>query len=303
MHSPVTPSADTGSKPSKSSEFTNLLIMLGGAFLFCVGVNFFVTPLNLYNGGAIGVAQLIRSILIDFMQVPVPEQIDISGILYLLLNVPLMYLAYRGVNLPFFIKTSLCVAVLTAAITLIPIPKVPIIADTLTSCIVGGLVTGAGIGLCLRCGGSGGGLDIVGVYMSSKYRNFSVGKISIFVNIVIYALCAILFSVETAIYSVIYVAVFSITLDKFHYQNIMVQVTIFTKVDGVPEHIMKHLYRGVTEWKGDGAYTQEETNILVTAISKYEIPPLRKLVLGLDPKAFIIYNEVSSIDGNFIKKL
>jgi len=148
-----------------------------------------------------------------------------------------MYLAYRGVNLIFFLKTSICVAILTFAITLIPIPTTPILSDTLTSCIVGGLITGAGIGLCLRHGGSGGGLDIIGIYFSSRYRNFSVGKIAIFVNAVIYALCAILFSVETAIYSIIYVAVSSLMMDKFHYQNIMVQVTIFTKKEGIAERI------------------------------------------------------------------
>lgn len=284
-------------------EVKNYIVMIFGVFMFSLGVNLFITPLNLYNGGAVGIAQLLRTAVIDYMHIPVPKNIDLSGIIYFAINLPLMILAYKGINKVFFIKTSVSVVVLTLAMTLIPIPETPIIGDILTSCIVGGLISGAGIGLCLRSGGSGGGLDIVGVYVSTKYKNFSVGKISILINLFVYAICALMFSFEVFIYSVIYAAVFSVTLDKFHYQNIMIQVTIFTKVEGIQKPIMEQLYRGITEWKGDGAYTHEETNILCTAISKYEIPILRKIVLGLDPKAFIIYNEVSSIDGNFIKKL
>jgi len=66
---------------------------------------------------------------------------------------------------------------------------------------------------------------------------------------------------------------------------------------------MKEIYRGVTEWKGDGAYTHEETNILVTAISKYEINLVRRTVQKIDPNAFIIYNKILNIDGNYLKKL
>lgn len=288
---------------SWKSEIKNYAVMIFGVVLFSLGVNLFITPLNLYNGGAVGIAQLLRTAAVDYLHIPVSKNIDLSGIIYFAINLPLMIFAYKGINKVFFLKTCVSVVVLTLTMTLIPIPATPIIGDILTSCIVGGLISGAGIGLCLRSGGSGGGLDIVGIYVSTKYRNFSVGKLSILINVFIYAVCALMFSFEVFIYSVIYAAVYSIMLDKFHSQNIMIQVTIFTKVEGIHKPIMEQLYRGVTEWKGDGAYTHEETNILCTAISKYEIPVLRKIVLGMDPKAFIIYNEVSSIDGNFIKKL
>ena len=61
--------------------------------------------------------------------------------------------------------------------------------------------------------------------------------------------------------------------------------------------------RGVTCWNGQGAYTGEESKILVTVISKYEINQLKRIVLEKDPKAFIIFNEGLNVTGNFEKRL
>ena len=66
---------------------------------------------------------------------------------------------------------------------------------------------------------------------------------------------------------------------------------------------MKEMGRGVTCWNGQGAYTGEESKILVTVISKYEINQLKRIVLEKDPKAFIIFNEGLNVTGNFEKRL
>jgi len=80
----------TPSKPAhtKHSELSSYLLLIVGSLAFCIGVNLFITPLNLYNGGAVGIAQLIRTLLIDSLKLPIPNTIDISGILYLVLNIP-----------------------------------------------------------------------------------------------------------------------------------------------------------------------------------------------------------------------
>lgn len=285
------------------NELWRFVMVAAGTILFSAAVNIFLTPLKLYNGGALGISQLIRTVLVDYLHIFSATNIDISGIVYFIINIPLFLLAYKGVSRLFFFKTAMSVILTTFIVTIIPVPDPLIIADPLTSCIIGGLMYGAGVGLCLYAGGSGGGIDILGIYFSKRYRNFSVGKINILINGIIYLICAMMFDVETAIYCIIYAAIASFALDRVHSQNIMIQVTIFTKQSGVAEAIMKEIYRGVTEWKGDGAYTHEDTNILVTAISKYEINLVRRTVQTVDPNAFIIYNKVLNIDGNYLKKL
>lgn len=272
------------------------------AVLYSVAISVFVNPLHLFTGGIMGFSQLIRSVLVDFLKVPLPSHIDISGIIYYVINIPLLILAYKKISRSFFFRTLVSTTVITILTSLIKLDA-PVIEDTLTSCIIGGLIAGIGVGLALMFGGSGGGMDIVGMYISMHRNAASIGKVSLVFNLVLFSLCAILFDIETAVYSIILTIFNSAATDRMHYQNIMVQAMIFTKKDNVAEPIMKDLYRGVTEWNGDGAYTKENTHILVTMISKYEVNRLSKIVRKVDPHAFISFSQVTRIDGNFLKKL
>lgn len=278
-----------------------IYVILGGV-LFAIGLNLFIVPLDLFSGGVIGIAQIIRSLLIQYTTLDF-GQVDIAGIINFMMNVPLFILAYRSISRRFFSKTLLCVIAQTIAFTFVMIPTTPIIDDVLAACLIGGLVCGFGIGLALRSGGSGGGLDILGVYFTKRFTNFSVGKLSIIVNVFVFGICAILFNVATAIYSIIYMACMYLVVDKTHYQNINMTAMIFTKNEEVQERIMKEMGRGVTYWKGAGAYTKSDTHILMTVISKYEVGQIKKIIHSLDPNAFVIFSEGMSISGNFEKRL
>ena len=284
------------------TRFGKCLMVALGACVYSVGVTVFITPLNLYAGGIAGLSQLLRTILVDFAKLPIPSNIDLAGIIYGMLNVPLVILAYKKISRSFFYRTLIAIVLTTILMSFLKLNE-PIIDDTLTSCIIGGIISGAGVGLMLMYGGSGGGMDVIGMYLTQKKGDFSVGKVALAFNCALYFACAVLFDIQTAIYSIIYSAANSIATDRMHYQNIMVQVMIFTKKDGVADPIMTQLVRGVTEWTGDGAYTKEGTHILVTLVSKYEINKVSKIVRSLDPHAFIIYTNISRVDGHFIKKL
>lgn len=286
----------------RESNLVKYLFVMFGAMIYTTGLIMFVTPHNLYTGGIMGFAQLIRSAVTMYTPVSLPEGFDLSGIIYYIVNIPLFIIAYKSISKTFFFKTVLATTTITVMTSLIPIPA-PIISDRLTSCLVGGLVIGISIGIMLKYGGSGGGLDIVGMYLTKKYNDASVGKVALACNICLYIICAFMFNIETAVYSVIYSAVSSFTLDRTHDQNIMIRAMIFTKKDGIPEIIMQEMNRGVTEWQGDGAYTREAEHILVSIISKYEMNHLRRLVRSADPQAFITYDRVASVDGNFLKRL
>lgn len=287
----------------KAAEGKNYALTALGSFLFAFGVNLFIVPLDLYSGGIIGMAQIFRTFLMNTVGLSLPQGLDIAGILNFLLNIPLFLLAYRSISRSFFCKTLFSVLIQTLFFTILAIPAAPIITDTLASCLVGGIICGVGIGLTLRSGGCGGGIDILGVYFSRKNADFSVGKLGIIINVIVFGLCALLFELPVAIYSVLYAVIMAQVMDKVHYQNINMTVMIFTKHDGIQKAINEKMRRGVTYWKGAGAYTDEETFILVTAISKYEVNTLKKLIHNIDPQAFVIFQEGMSISGNFEKRL
>lgn len=287
----------------KRQNLNQMAWAVAGVFLFAAGVNLIITPLGLYNGGFMGVAQLLRTFLVDFLKLNSLGQVDISGIIYFIINVPLLYIAWKDMGQGFFVRSILTIVVQTVFLTVIPIPRQPIIEDMLTACIIGGLIAGSGVGMVLRGSSSGGGQDIVGVIFARKYPNFSVGKMSILMNVAVYAVCAFLFDVEIVIYSVIYATVLGLATDRIHIQNINTSVMIFTKKIGISKAIMEEMRRGVTNWDGRGAYTNETSYILYVMISKYEENQIKRIVHEIDPNAFMIFSEGSRVVGNFEKRL
>lgn len=273
-----------------------------GSLLFAAGVNLIIMPLKLYNGGFMGVAQLIRTFIVSVLHVNAGN-IDLAGIIFYILNVPLFYLAWKGIGKSFCVRTVIAATIESVLLTAIPIPTEPIIGDMLTACIIGGLISGVGTGLILRGGSSGGGQDIVGILCAKKYPGFSVGKIGIIMNIGVYGICLMLFDIEIVIYSLIYATVVSLAIDKIHIQNINMSVMIFTKKLGIAKAIMEETGRGVTNWEGTGAYTNENTEILYVVISKYEVNQIKRIVQKIDPKAFMIFTEGTAVTGNFEKRL
>lgn len=277
--------------------------MLAGNVIFAFGVNVIITPMNLYNGGFTGMAQLLRLLFVNVFHMPEIPGVDIVGILYFLLNIPLLIISYKVVNKEFCITSVISISLCSVALGVIPVPKTPIFNDYLTACLIGGVVAGTGAGMVLRAGSSQGGQDIIGVIVSVLNPNYSVGKIGIIINIGIYIICLFLFNIEIVAYSLIYTTILAISLDRVHIQNINMQVMIFTKKPGVEDVIMSELMRGVTNWNGTGAYTKEDSNVIVTIIAKYEITKLLMIVKQADPDAFVIVNEGAQIYGNFEKRL
>ena len=284
--------------------WSRMLACILGEFIAAFSLGVFIVPLGLYSGGSMGVCQLIRTLLQTWGGMDFGE-FDIAGLLYFLSNIPILIYANRILGRKFVIKTVVCTIAYSAFYSVIPVPAVPIIDDTLTSCLLGGILTGIGTGIVLTCGGSGGGLDIVGLCLSKKGSRFTVGRFSLTFNAFLYAICLILFSPEIAIYSVIYNFTAALVLDKAHQQNISVQALIFTRAEEekLGRAIMEQMGRGVTWWEGTGAYTGKGVHVLCVCLSKYEIEELFQTVHGMDPHAFITLQEGVRIYGNFLKKL
>lgn len=285
------------------NRWLKLCVGVLGALVVATSINLFVVPHGLYTSGLLGFCQLIRTILVQ--KLGLTPAFDVAGILYLLLNIPLLLLAWKNLGRAFVVRTLICTVSCSVFLTVIPVPAEPIIEDLLTSCLLGGIVCGFAGGLILTCGCSSGGLDILGLYLSKKGKGFTVGKFSISCNAVLYTLCLILFDATTAIYSSIYTVFNSLFVDRCHQQGITVQVLIFTKEKHpeLPQFIMERLDRGVTYWQGYGGYTGQPLEVLCVCLSKYEIQTLRQEVQRIDPHAFFIVQEGVRVGGNFEKHL
>ena len=119
-----------------------------GSLLFSASMNWIILPHDMYSGGFLGIAQLLRMLLLHFF--PAIQQIgDLAGILYFLLNIPLLLISWFRFGHFFFAKTALCIVCYSAFLALIPIPAEGLFDETIAACVIGG---GGG-------GGRGGGDD------------------------------------------------------------------------------------------------------------------------------------------------
>lgn len=273
-----------------------------GAFLYAVGINLFVVPSGLYTGGVMGICQVIRTVLVEYFHLNF-QSFDIAGIIYYAMNVPIFIFAFTRMGRKFLFKTVAAVTAMTVFLSVLPTPR--IVEDTMAACVVGGIIAGAGSGLVLRMGSSGGGMDVVGVILTKWKKNFSVGTVNLLVNLALYGACLFLFDVEIVIYSVIYASVYAIAMDRLHTQNINVEVNVITKADTaeLEKAVLEELDRGITKWVSLGVYTNEKSQVLYILLSKYEVHRLKTIIHKYDPDAFMVVNEGVSVVGNFQKKL
>ena len=285
------------------NRWTRLVIGIFGTFINAAGVNYFIVPMGLYSGGILGFCQLLRTLLARSFALP--AGVDVAGVLYLLMNVPLLVLAWRALGRTFVARTLICTVSSSFFYSILTAPAVPILDERLACCLVGGIIGGFGLGLTLTCGCSSGGLDILGLWLTKRGSRFTVGRFSMGFNAALYLLCALLFDLPTALYSLIYNILSMFMVDRAHQQGINVQVFIFTREEDseLPRHIMQGLGRGVTYWEGMGAYTGKPIRVICVAVSKFEEEDLRRIVLEMDPHAFFIVHEGVRIEGNFIRKI
>ena len=132
-----------------------LLGGLLGSLLLAAAINVFIVPQGLYGGGAYGLCQVIRTLVLRALDLELP--FDLAGVLYFCVNIPLFMLAFRALGREFFLKAAICTAANSLFLAIIPSPAVPVIPDMLTSCMVGGILVGFSGGLVLSCGCSTGG--------------------------------------------------------------------------------------------------------------------------------------------------
>jgi len=272
-----------------------------GLVIFCFGVNMFIEPNHLYTGGVLGVAQLLNHFINDMTHI----NMYLTGIIYLIINIPLLIRSYFAVSKSFCFRTILIVGIQTILLDIIPIPSTSLVPDLLTNVLIGGTLVGVGIALILSATGSTGGTDIIGIILTNKYNNFSVGRFSLIFNCFVFGISGLLYGIPIMIYSIMYSVVENISIDKLHDQNVCTCVTIFTKKEPkeIISFIKKDLDRGATCWEGKGIYDNSKTYVTYIALSRYELHKLEKFLDITKQEVFLVKNDFVGVDGDFKKRL
>ncbi len=278
-----------------SVKIKNFGIMVVGTFLYVFAMNMFITPANLYTGGITGVAQLIAT----FVSSGIGIELSL-GMLIFLLNVPILYLAWRSIGKRFAILSILAVCLQFLMFEIVPMGHFS--EDILLNAVFGGVLIGAGAGMILKIGASTGGMDIISQYISMKFDG-SVGKYSFAINVVIILIAGFTQSWETALYTIISIYITSVLVDRIHtiHQNLTLYI-VTSKEDEMIKAINDNLYRGITVLEGRGAYTKNNKSVLMIVLSSYELYEVLAIVKAADEHSFTNVVRSEMIQGNFVKK-
>lgn len=208
-------------KATMKAGWVRLALAVLGSLIYALGINLFVTPLGLYTGGLMGFCQLLRTVILTALHIS-SLPLDLAGIIFYAINVPLLAVAWKSMGPIFFRNTVICATTYTLFVSLVPVPAQPLVDDILTSCLLGGVISGVGTGLVLTCGCSGGGLDALGLHLSRKGAKFTIGQFNLVFNAVLFLLCGLLFDVSTMIYSILNTIFQAVAIDRAHQQSVNV---------------------------------------------------------------------------------
>ncbi|MFD1357065.1 YitT family protein [Fictibacillus halophilus] len=262
-----------------------------GAILMAVGLEIFLVPNNVIDGGIAGIS-IMASHLTGLS----------LGIFLFGLNLPFIFIGYKQIGKTFAISTLYGIIILSIATTLLhPVP--PFTDDLLLATVFGGIFIGVGIGMVIRSGGSLDGTEILAILSNSKLP-FSVGEIIMFFNIFILGAAGFVFTWDRAMYSLIayFIAFKTIDLTITGLEESKSAWIISENHKEIGDAILHRLGRGVTYLKGEGAYTGDEKGVVFCVITRLEEAKLKDIVDEFDSSAFLAIADIAEVKGGRFKK-
>jgi len=277
-------------------EIKNYAIITVCLFVIALGWTAFLIPNHMLGGGVNGIATIVYWVT------------GLStGITIFALNTILILVSLKTLGWRFGLKTIYCIIVMSLFFSLLQkvFGDVPVISDKFLAAIIGGGIGGFSNGMIFLSGGSTGGIDII-TMMVNKYRNISLGRFTLAMNLIIISSSFFVFQdmaiferVELIIYSLVGNFVSSYCMDlAFTGSKQSVQLFIFSaRPEVIADRISNEIQRGVTVIKGTGWYTKQDNDILMVVVRKSQCQTVIRIVKQEDPKAFVSVNSVSGVYG------
>lgn len=270
---------------------TRFVIVIFTGIISAIAVNDFLVPGDVFAAGVTGVAQLLEG-LFSFLHIPMK-----TGILIFLINIPIMILGWVKLGKQNTIYSILTVFSVSFFTTIIP--QTTITDNQLMNSLMGGVLLGMAVGLCLKFGFTTGGLDIVSLVLS-KTTGKTVGSFMMLINMLIVIFAGIFYNLASALYTIICIFAMTQVIDLIHTSHQKLTAFITTsKSEEVKQSILKDLVRGFTLMPSVGGYSGQDTMTIMIVISRYELYDLEQAVYTVDENAFVNIVPTQTVLGRF----
>ncbi|WP_163528128.1 YitT family protein [Halobacillus ihumii] len=265
-------------------EVKDMIMIILGSFVFAIGVNYFAIPNRLSEGGVIGIT-IVTYYLFEWS----------PGIVNFVLNTLLVAVGYKFFNRRVIVYTV--AAIISSSLFLhFTVDWGKQISDPLLAALFAGLAVGFGLGLIFRSGGTSGGSAIL-ARLGNQFFGWTIGKGMLVIDIAVIVGSAFIIGQEKAMYTLISVYVGAKVIDVVvEGANERTAVMIISSYpDQVLDAVTNQMARGITVLEGKGGYTGSQREVLYLVINKHEIVPFRKIILNIDPNAYVTVHGVQEI--------
>lgn len=267
-------------------KMMDIALILLGSLIFAIGVNIFIIPTDLGEGGVTGI-----TIILYYLYNWSP------GLINFIINGIFLVAGYKFLNKHAISYTI--IAVVTNALFLHltrnwSIDSNEIIVNT----IFAGLLGGLGVGLILRVGGTIASTSIL-ASITKKYLGWNISYSLLFFDLIVVFSSYFVIGIEKLLLTIIMLYISTKTM-QFVIEGLNIRKAI-TIISGNPDEIAKkvnsQMKRGVTVYSGHGYYSQENVKILYIIISSQEVIKLKRIVQAADDNAFVSIHDVRDVFG------
>jgi len=274
------------------TEIREYVFIAFGLLLYAGAWKAFLLPHQITGGGVTGIGAII------YYATGTPISVS-----YFAMNFVLLLIAVRSIGWKFSLRTIYGVALITLFFAVLPqaVPGTFVgREDNFMACVLGGLISGAGVGIVFLSNGSSGGTDIIAKVVN-KHRNITLGRILLYCDVLI--ICSSYFfkfgSIEKIVYGLSAMAISTIAVDMvINGVRQSVQFFIFSKeYEQIANRINVDVHRGVTILDGMGWYSKQPVKVVTVIARKNESIKIFRIVKDIDPNAFISQTSAIGVYG------
>ncbi len=280
--------------------------ILIGLIVFSIGYTCFMLPYQIMSGGVAGISALIYYAT-GFH----------AGYSFFIINVVLILMAWYTLGWRFCVRTIIATVVVSFMIDYIQAMLTVVGPDgkeqmtqllgnqMFMACVIGAMIEGLGLAIVFLAGGSTGGTDIVALTVN-KYRNISLGRAMLFVDIFVVGMSYFVFrDIQrlVACYTTLFISITTIDYVVNGVRQSVQFTIISTKYAEIAQAICDKVDRGVTILHGEGWYSKEPRSVLLIMARRQESRLIFQLIRIIDPKAFVTMSNVEGVFGEGFDKI
>ncbi|MBR5345142.1 MAG: YitT family protein [Clostridia bacterium] len=275
----------------KKRGWQDLALLTLGDVIMVIGIYFFKYPNHFSTGGVSGISVILNHYIPSLS----------PGTIGLIVNLALLAVGFLLLGKEFSLRTAyvtvLQAGLLRALEIVLPMTE-PMTDQPMLELIFAVSLPAIGSAILFNIDASSGGTDIVAMILR-KHTSIEIGKALMASDLVITLMACVAFGMKIGLYSILGLVIKSLLVDmvleNIHTHKCFHIITAHPEM--IENFITTELHRGATRVHGEGVYTHEGREVLLTVVNRRQAIQLRRFVKAEDPSAFLLITNTSEIIG------